>query len=132
MNFGELWYTIVLIWFMEFICSQMWDAEKNLTVDEMMMSYTGKYSPIRQYMKAKPTQYGIKIWCLANSNSKYVQRMEVYCGASTSEDDNHATGFKIVNQLMCGHEGKGHIVTCDNFFTSPKLFWCLLQKGIYA
>ena len=98
----------------------------------MMVPYTGNYSPIRQYMKAKPTQYGIKIWCLANSVSKYVQHMEVYCGASTSEDDNHATGFKIVNQLMRGHEGKGHIVTCDNFFTSPKLFWCLLQKGIYA
>ena len=26
-------------------------------------------------------------------------------------------------------EDKSHIVTCDNYFTSPKLFWDLVLKG---
>ena len=58
--------------------AKYWLPEHNLTVDEMMVKYIRKYSPIRQYMKAKPTQYGIKIWCLANAKSKYVQKMNIY------------------------------------------------------
>jgi hypothetical protein len=113
--------------------SQYWQPEQNLTIDEMMVKYCGKYSPIRQYMKAKPTQYGIKIWCLANSVSKYVQKMEVYCGKSEEcEGEDQNTGYKVVTSLVSGLEHVGHVITCDNWFTSPILFWDLLKLGFRA
>lgn len=33
---------------------------------------------------------------------------------------------------MKGLERKGHIVTCNNFFTNPTLFWELLKDDIHA
>jgi hypothetical protein len=41
-------------------------------------------------MKANLYQYGVQIWCLANVKYKFVQKMEIYCGAS-HEDVKHAT-----------------------------------------
>ena len=76
------------------LCSQYWNLEHNLRVDEMMIKYHGKYSPIRKYMKAKPTQYGIKFWCCANSVSKYVQKISIYCGASENQEKSGNIGEK--------------------------------------
>jgi hypothetical protein len=46
--------------------------------------------------------------------------------------DKALVGYKVVMCLLLGLEDKGHIVTCDNFFTLPKLFWDLMLKGIGA
>jgi hypothetical protein len=43
-----------------------------------MVKYTTKYALIQQYLKGKPTQYRLKIWCLANSSSKYMQKIDMY------------------------------------------------------
>jgi hypothetical protein len=113
--------------------SQYWQPEQNLTIDEMMIKYCGKYLPIRQYMKAKPTQYGIKIWCLANNASKYVQKMEIYCGKSEEcEGKDQNTGYKVVTSSVSGLEHVGYMITCDNWFTSPILFWDLLKLSFRA
>jgi len=81
----------------------------------MIVKCCGKYSPIHQYMKAKPCWYGVTIWCLANVKSKFVQHMLVYCGAH-DEDKEHVIGYKIVVILMDEHINKNHIVTCDIYF----------------
>jgi hypothetical protein len=39
-----------------------------------MVKYTKKYSHIWQYMKAKPYQYGVKIWCLAMLNTSLCKK----------------------------------------------------------
>jgi hypothetical protein len=66
-------------------------------------------------MKAKSCWYGVKIWCLANIKSKFVQHMLVYCKAH-DEDKEHAISYKIVVILMEEHKSKNHIVTCDIYF----------------
>ena len=92
----------------------------------MMVKDYGKYSPIRQYMKANHTQYGIKIWCLANSVSKYVQKIEIYCGNNKEcEGEDQIAGYKVVISLVSGLEHVGYVITCENWFTSPILFWDL-------
>jgi hypothetical protein len=82
-------------------------------------------------MKAKPCRYGVKIWCLIDVKSKFVQKMEVYCG-TCHEDAKHATRCKIVYGLMDGYKNQNHIVTCDNFFSNFALFWDLLEVGVHA
>jgi len=57
--------------------------------------------------------------------------MEMYCGVG-HEDVEQATGYKIVYGLMNGYKNKNYIMTCDNFFFSPTLFWDLLKVGVHA
>jgi hypothetical protein len=73
----------------------------------------------------------MKICCLANAKSKFVQKMEMHCGLG-HEDVEHAIGYKILYGLMDGFKNKNYIVTCDNFFFSPTLFWDLLKVGVHA
>jgi len=40
-------------------------------------------------------------------------------------------GKTMVHHLTTGLGHKGHTVVCDNFFTSPSLFYGLLDRGIY-
>ena len=61
-------------------CKMAWCLGKHLIVDEMMIRYKGIYSPIRQYMPKKPQNWGLKVWCLAYSISKYIWNFEFYCG----------------------------------------------------
>ena len=55
-----------------------WSLGKFITIDEMMIRYKGLYCPIRQYMPKKPEKWGVKLWVLADSVSKYVYDFEVY------------------------------------------------------
>ncbi len=73
----------------------------------------------------------MKISCLANAKSKFVQKMEMYCGVG-HEDVEHPTRYKIVYGLMNGYKNKNYIVTCDNFFSHLTLFWNLLKVGLHA
>jgi hypothetical protein len=56
----------------------------------------------------------MKICYLANAKSKFVQKIEMYCGVG-HEDAKHATGYKIVYGLMDGYKNKNYIVTSDSF-----------------
>ena len=49
---------------------QLYNNERILTVDEIMIPYKGRYCNIWQYMKAKPVKFGVKVWALANSESR--------------------------------------------------------------
>ena len=89
--------------------------EQNLTIDKMMVEYCGKYSPIRQYMEAKSTQYGIKNWYLANSVSKYVQNMEIYWGKSEEcEDEDQNADYEMMSSLVSMLEHVAHVITCND------------------
>jgi hypothetical protein len=53
-------------------CMREWNSEKYVIIDEMMTQYKGSYCPACQYMPNKPEKWGVKVWCLADSKSKYV------------------------------------------------------------
>lgn len=53
------------------ISQSLYNNERTLTVDEIMIPYKGRFCNIRQYMKSKPVKFGVKVWALANSESRY-------------------------------------------------------------
>jgi hypothetical protein len=136
----------------------MWSPNQQMTVDEGMLMYKGKYCPIRQYMPKKPVRFGIKIWVAADALSKYLWDFEVYYGKTGNpHDDNSSnsddgtevectgdgstarlgkgegfTSWNVVKSLMQKLGGRGHIVTTYNFFTSIPLFLDLLENGTMA
>ena len=40
--------------------------------------------------------------------------------------------YNVVLQLVSPYEGKGHVITMDNFFSNIPLFKELLERGTYA
>ena len=140
-------------------CKAMWSPNQQLTVDETMIRYKGKYSPIRMYMPKKPVKFGMKAWAAADAISKYVWNFQIYCGktgnphddGNVSDNGTHGSTFRassddeegsgkgvglqgrnVVIDLLADLCGRGHIVTTDNFFTSVPLFTYLLAHGIMA
>jgi hypothetical protein len=120
-------------------CKRVWKLGKFCTIDEMMIRYKGTYCPLRQYMPQKPQKWGIKVWYLACSVTKFVWNFAIYCGKeeATSTVEPIARGepklaHKVVMDLAKDIEGKWHVIAMDNFFTSIGLFKELGEKTIYA
>lgn len=109
---------------------ELYNPTKFVTADEIMVAYRGHFSPLRQYMPAKPTKYGIKFWALVCNPERYIYNLIPYLGASGVPEAGQ--GERVVCRLVSGLEHKGHILVCDNFFTSPMLFDALLSRGVWA
>jgi hypothetical protein len=114
------------------VSKEQYNPEVICTVDEIMVPYKGHYCNIRQYMKGKPVRFGIKIWALASSSSRYVSNVMVYLGAGNVREEDDLVGADAVLQAVRGLEGRGHTIITDNFFSSVKLFRSLLERGFYA
>jgi hypothetical protein len=128
-----------LIEIMQENCKKLWKLGEFCTIDEMMIRYKGSYCPLRQYMPQKPQKWGIKVWCLACSVSKYVWNFSIYCGKSQVVRDEQPVArgepklaHNVVLDLARAIEGRGHVIAMDNFFTSVGLFRDLLSRTIYA
>jgi hypothetical protein len=101
-----------------------WQLGKYLTVDEMMIGYKGTYYPATQHLPNKPKKWGVKVWCLTDSKSKYIYDFEIYCGKSNdvvAADANAprveaSMATKVVLDLLSGLGRKEHIVVMDNYF----------------
>jgi hypothetical protein len=110
----------------------IYNPEQVMIVDELINPYKGKYCSCRQFMKDKSIRFGIKLWCAACVKSRFVWNIEVYMGLGTGLGEDGQLGLAVCYQLLEGLEKKGHILVCDNFFSSVKLFHNLLCKGIFA
>jgi hypothetical protein len=55
----------------------LYQPRQNVAVDERMVKFKHR-SGIRQYMKNKPTKWGIKLWVLADSSNGYTIDFNVY------------------------------------------------------
>ncbi len=109
-------------------CSLLYQPTQNIAVDERMVKSRHR-SGIRQYMKNKPTKWGIKLWVLADSSNGYTVDFNVYIGKSQHEEPStHGLGYDVVMKLVNPYLGQGYHVFFDNFFTSPKLVQDLFLK----
>lgn len=105
----------------------MYRPDANITVDECLVGFRGR-CPFKQYMPKKPAKYGIKIWAGCDLKSSYCLKMQVYTGKPPGMPREINLGRRIVLDMMDGFQG--HIVTCDNFFTSYALGTELLKKKL--
>ena len=113
------------------VSKDIYNLEREITVDECVIPYKGRYCYIRQFMPDKPVRFGIKVWLLASSKSRFVWQMEVYFGEGTGAGP-HGLGYHVVERMVKGLENRGHCLVIDNFFASVNLFHDLMCKGIWA
>ena len=108
-----------------------YEPSKNLSIDEGMIAFKGRLS-FRQYMPAKPTEYGIKVWMAADSENGYVNNFSVYLGKEANVPRVNGLGYDVVMKMASPFLRKHRHIFFDNFFTSTKLMEDLLAQDTYA
>ena len=73
-----------ILTFIQEKCFENYISNKEVSIDEAMIAFRGELG-FRQYMPAKPTKYGIKVWVRADSTNGYVNEFSVYVGKPSGE-----------------------------------------------
>ena len=108
-----------------------YSPNKHIAVDEGMIAFKGRLS-FWQYMPAKPTKYGIKVWMAADSKNGYVVNFDVYLGSKEGAQRIHGLGYDVVIKMIKPYMNKNHHVYFDNFFSSTVLLEHLELQQTYA
>ena len=65
-------------------CLSLYQPRQNVAIDERMVKSRHR-SGIQQYIKDKPTKWGIKLWVLADSSNGYTVNFDVYIGKAAGQ-----------------------------------------------
>ncbi|KAI4469673.1 transposase is4 [Holotrichia oblita] len=110
------------------------DIEENLCIDAQMVPFRGNIS-IKQYVKGKPTPWGVKIFVLCGK-SGMAYDFVIYQGATTGLDPDslkkYGLGASVILHLVKRIENEGHKLLFDNYFSSYQLLQILKSKKIFA
>ena len=109
-------------------CEQLYQPSQNIAVDERMVKLKSR-SGIIQFMKDKPTKWGIKLWVAADSSNGYTCNFEIYTGKKTKDLSEHGLGYDVVMSLLDKYLDQGYHVYFDNFYTSHQLVRDLFLHG---
>lgn len=102
--------------------SREYKLSRDIVIDKIMVPHKGRLS-FKQYIKNKPTQWGIKLWVLSESKTGYVYKFQVYLGKEG------ATQNKIWHDVLSEtslHQLKGTTIICI-WTTSTVTLTCLLN-----
>ncbi|XP_037809240.1 piggyBac transposable element-derived protein 1-like [Lucilia sericata] len=123
---NKLWRVQLVIDTVRKRCNELATDITNNSIDEQMMSYTGR-CPARQVIRSKPRTVGLKNLVCATSRGVVVD-FEVFQGAGTFEDCGLGHGPSIVIRLV-KNLPKGSHIYFDRFFTTTPLIEALHQMG---
>uniref|UniRef100_A0A8P4KD33 PiggyBac transposable element-derived protein domain-containing protein n=1 Tax=Dicentrarchus labrax TaxID=13489 RepID=A0A8P4KD33_DICLA len=122
-------------------CQAHYHPRRELAVDERMVATKAK-TGMTQYMKDKPTRWGIKLFVSVDSSNGYTVNFDIYTGNTHIHTHTHThrvLGLSydaVMHLIQPSYLGAGYHVYMDNFYTSvclsPVLFQDLLQKRIWA
>lgn len=131
-GFNPLFKIQPLLDIVEPLYEQYFGPGRNLSVDESMVKFKGRIF-FKQYMPAKPTKWGVKLFVLCDAKTGYALKHMVYTGKECfARDNNTPLSEQVVLKLLEGYEQSGSVVYCDNYYSSPQLFSELKRKKIGA
>lgn len=108
-----------------------YDLHKNISIQNCMIPWRGHLS-FQQFTTSKPIRFGIKVWVLADSESKYICGQQLYIGRNPGESAEVGLATRVVKELGIGLEGNSHHLYTDDFYTSVDLYQYLFDNKIYA
>ena len=112
-------------------CLDNYNPNKEQSIDEGMIAFKGRLS-FKQYLPAKPTKFGIKVWERASPQNGYCHEFQIYTGKVEGVRTEEGLGSRVIKDLSRHLVGKNHVIYMDNFFSNPALFESLLAEGIYC
>ena len=128
-NYNKLWKIQPIITALNETSAQMYKPHRQLSVDESMIGTKSRLSFI-QYMKAKPTKWGVKVWVRSDAVTGYICSFKIYTGKDPSQPT-HPKGLahEVVTSLMENYLHKGYIVY---IIPCPQLCKDLLQLKVFT
>jgi len=109
-------------------CGRLYVPNVNLTVDEQLLEFRGS-CPFRMYIPNKAAKYGIKLFLICDSESKYMLNAMPYLGkGDATPRDGVNLGHYYTRELTRPYHGTNRNVTTDNWFTSVPLTSDLLTN----
>ena len=106
----------------KFKCRELYQPSNNISIDKGMVRNKGRYA-FRQYIKDKPTKWGMKFWVLADSLTGYTYDFDLYLGRGETISPN-GLGYDVVLKLCGTLFYQGYRLFMDNFI--PVLYYILL------
>ena len=104
-----------------------------LSLDEGMIPTKNRLA-IKQYLKDKPTKWGIKSFLLCEGDTGYIVNADIYTGAVPMPvPELGAVGNTVIRLLTCGMENQSHVLAMDRYYNSvtlSKYALTELQTGI--
>jgi hypothetical protein len=106
---------------------------ENITVDEAMIRFKGRCGFL-QYLPAKPTKWGMKVWSCCDADSFYMLRLSLYTGKTNDvpAGSGDALGDRVVKHLCDPLLRQWHTIYFDNYFTSVSLMKYLYDRDTLA
>ena len=86
---------------------------RDISIDETMVPHKGPLS-FKQYIKNKPTRWGIKLWVLCEAETGYVYRFQVYLGKQGGHPETNLAR-RVVRDLTVTEHDRNHHLYMDNF-----------------
>ena len=113
-------------------CKSLYQPFQKVAVDERMVKSKHR-SGIRQYIKNKPTKWGIKLWVIADSTNGYTYDFDVYAGKNAGQEVSpNGLGYDVVMRLVSSLINQGYHLYFDNYYTSVQLVQDLFKLEILA
>ncbi|XP_005091401.1 piggyBac transposable element-derived protein 4 [Aplysia californica] len=111
-------------------CGSSYKPGRNISIDEAMIGFNGRLH-FKQYIRNKPTKWGIKVWCVAEAETGYMLNFRFYTG-KINEPMTDGVGHHVVMNCAADYLGKYHCIYFDNYFSSVRLAEDLLKKKTYS
>lgn len=102
-------------------CQAYYHPRRELSVDERIVATKAK-TGMTQYMKDKPTKWGMKMFILAESRSGYTISFTIYTGKNQAASEHGLAYDVVMNFIQPSCLGTGYHIYMDKFYTSPRLF----------
>ena len=106
-------------------------AGEAISIDEAMIKHNG-YLKFKQYMKNKPTKWGMKVFMANDAQTGYCFKYRIYTGKGSIPDPtNSGQSHAIVTALLADYIGGHRKVYMDNWFSSVGLAEYLYSQQTY-
>ena len=100
---------------------ELYQPSRNVAIDERMVRSKARFG-FKQYIKNKPVRFGVKVFALCDSATKYLCNFKIYTGRAQSGQVEQNLASSVVLELMQPFLDQGYYLFTDNFYTSPTLY----------